>query len=83
MTARLTNVIIIESGSEECYFTLQGIAIGILKGGARLEPKEPKPTAEIKGGVVGSQTPEEIEQETERETESIIDKMRKHGEEEK
>jgi len=75
MKARLVNVILVEDGANQSYYTLEGLAIGVFKSGKQEKPAlEPEPKA--KGGVVTSPTPEEIAQNKEKDTERLIDKIR-------
>ena len=75
MKARLINVILVEDGANQSYYTLEGLAIGVFKSGKQEEPT-PEPEPKAKGGVVTSPTPEEIAQNKEKDTERLIDKIR-------
>lgn len=76
MNARLVNVIVVEDGTNQSYFTLEGIEIGSFKSGKQESPKLPEPK-KPKGGVVGRPSPEEVREKKVVETESTIDKIRK------
>ena len=75
MKARLVNVILVEDGANQSYYTLEGLAIGSFKAGKQEEPT-PEPEPKTKGGVVTRPTPEEVAQNKEKDTERLIDKIR-------
>lgn len=72
--ARLINVIMVEEGDTQAFFTLQGTPIGTLKGGTLEEPaKTPEPPPEVKkGGVVKSLTPAEAKVEKDKEADKRV-----------
>lgn len=77
MEARLVNVILVEDGSDQTYFTLEGVQIGGFKSGTKQEPpKMPEPMKQKKGGVVGRPTPDEVKKDKERQTDRLIDEIR-------
>ena len=75
MKARLVNVIIVEDGANQSYYTLEGLPIGSFKAGKQEEPT-PESEPKAKGGVVTRPSPKEVAETKEKDTERLIDKIR-------
>ena len=85
MKARLVNIILVEDGDNQTYFTLQGVQISEFKAGAvrRLADQKPnKLLKEIKkikhGGVITALTPKQAAQTKELEEEKLFDKIKRY-----
>ena len=61
MRARVVNVILVESGEDRSYFTLEGVPIGKFMGARQVQEPATKPTPPSpKSSVVKAPTPKEI-----------------------
>lgn len=71
--ARVINVIEVRFGDEISYHTLEGVQIGGLQGGQRVEPVIEKKEIKPAGGVITSPKPEEIKREQQKEADKLMD----------
>jgi hypothetical protein len=69
ISSRIVNVIQTSQGDEVQYFTLEGVLIGIFKGGTRKPLPDDAPPPAPGSGVITAPTPAEIKLEKERKTE--------------
>ncbi len=70
MSARVVKVIEVTKGATREYFTLEGVKVGKLVGGARVKIKQPKRTTKKKvGGVITTPTPKEVKRRRKRQDE--------------
>lgn len=72
--SRVVNVIETRTGNNVKYFTLEGVLIGELEGGARLPKKNEKaPAPMIRTGIANSLSPKQIRRQKELDAEKLID----------
>lgn len=70
MSAREIKIIEVTNGETREYFTLEGVMVGKLVGGARVEIKQPKKITKKKvGGVITAPTPKEARRRKKRQDE--------------
>ena len=83
MKAQLVNVILVEDGDNQTYFTLQGVQISEFKAGvvrrlADQKPDKPQIKATKHGGVITALTPKQAAQTKELEEEKLFDKIKRY-----
>jgi len=71
--AKIVNVIEVQMGNEISYHTLEGVAIGGLNSGQRIEPIIEKKEVKPQGGIVVAPKPQEVRREKEIEVSKMID----------
>lgn len=71
--SKIVNVIETRLGDEISYFTLEGVQIGGLSSGQRVEPVIEKKEDKPKGGVIVAPKPEEVRRQQEIESAKLLD----------
>ena len=71
--ARVVNVILVETGANRAYFTLEGIEIGSFIGGKVVKPALQEAFESPKSAVTKSLSPAEVKREQAKRNDSLMD----------
>ena len=79
MKARVVNVIIVESGADRTYFTLEGVEIGSFVAGKKTEPVEIPEERGPRSAITTSPPVEQVRRQKEKETEEAMKVENRYG----